>query len=156
MIADVKGGNMNKRSTYCNPVDINYMYQPYFRGRESADPAVVLFKGKYYLFASHGSGYWVSDDLAAWDFIEVDLDKQPQFRLFAPATMVYGDRLYIAHSEGGDMMYSENPMDPDSWVDIGRAFVWQDPALLMDDDGSVYMYDGLSDFAPLRVARLYP
>ena len=147
---------MNKRSTYCNPVDINYMYQPYFRGRESADPAVVLFKGKYYLFASHGSGYWVSDDLAAWDFIEVDLDKQPQFRLFAPATMVYGDRLYIAHSEGGDMMYSENPMDPDSWVDIGRAFVWQDPALLRDDDGSVYMYDGLSDFAPLRVARLDP
>ena len=43
--------------TFCNPVDINYQYQPFFAGRESADPAVVLFRGSYYLFASHGSGY---------------------------------------------------------------------------------------------------
>ena len=39
--------------TFCNPVNINYQYQSWFRGRESADPAVVLFKGAYYLFASH-------------------------------------------------------------------------------------------------------
>ena len=30
--------------------------------------------------------------------------------------------------------------DPDSWVDIGRAFVWQDPALFLDDDGQVYLF----------------
>ena len=32
---------MAKR-TFCNPVNINYQYQHYFRGRESADPAVVI------------------------------------------------------------------------------------------------------------------
>ena len=146
---------MAKR-TFCNPVNINYQYQRYFCGRESADPAVVLFKGTYYLFASHGGGYWYSDDLVNWFFIEVDLEKQPQFALFAPATMAYGDRLYVAHSKGGNMLYSEDPMDPDSWVDLGRPYIWNDPALFRDDDGSVYMYDGLSNEEPLRVARLDP
>ncbi len=145
-----------KNRTFCNPVNINYQYQHYFNGRESADPAVVLFKGEYYLFASHGSGYWVSGDLANWNFIEADLVRQPQFRLFAPATMVLGDRLYLAHSEGGDVMYSENPKDPDSWVNLGHPYVWNDPALFLDDDGKVYMFDGLSDIAPLRAARLDP
>ena len=142
--------------TFCNPVNINYQYQCYFRGRESADPAVVLFKDVYYLFASHGSGYWYSDDLVNWNFIEVDLKKQPQFALFAPATLAYGDRLYLAHSQGGDMMYSENPKDPDSWVNLGHHYEWNDPALFADDDGSVYMYDGLSPVDPLRVAKLDP
>ena len=142
--------------TFCNPVNINYQYQHYFRGRESADPAVVLFKGVYYLFASHGSGYWRSEDLVNWSFIEVDLKKQPQFALFAPATMVLGDRLYIAHSQGGDMLYSEDPSDPDSWVNLGHAYEWNDPALFLDDDGKVYLYDGLSPEEPLRVARLDP
>ena len=142
--------------TFINPVNINYQYQNYFRGRESADPAVVLFKGEYYLFASHGSGYWVSDDLVNWTFIEIDTDKQPQFRLFAPATMVLGDRLYLAHSQGGDIMYSEDPKDPDSWVNLGHPYGWNDPALFLDDDGQVYMFDGLSDVNPLRVAKLDP
>ncbi len=142
--------------TFCNPVGINYQYQHYFNGRESADPAVVLFKGEYFLFASHGGGYWVSEDLVNWEFIETDLEKQPQFRLFAPATMVLGDRLYLAHSEGGDILYSENPRDPDSWVNLGHPYVWNDPALFLDDDGKVYLFDGLSDVAPLRAARLDP
>lgn len=145
-----------RQKTFCNPVNINYQYQHYFNGRESADPAVVIFKGEYFLFASHGSGYWVSPDLVNWEFIEVDLERQPQFRLFAPATMVYGGRLYLAHSEGGDMMYSENPRDPDSWVNLGHPYVWNDPALFLDDDGRVYMFDGLSNVTPLRVARLDP
>lgn len=145
-----------RQHTFCNPVNINYMYQGYFCGRESADPAVVLFKGVYYLFASHGSGYWYSDDLVNWSLIEVDLEKQPQFQLYAPATMVYGNRLYLTHSQGGDMLYSENPKDPDSWINLGHAFEWNDPALFLDGDGKVYLYDGLSDAAPLRVARLDP
>ena len=146
---------MNKR-TFCNPVNINYQYQGYFSGRESADPAVVLFRGEYYLFASHGGGYWVSGDLVNWEFIEVDLAKQPQFALFAPAPLTLGDRLYLTHSEGGNMMYSEDPRDPGSWIDLGRAYEWYDPALFLDDDGKVYLFDGLSNSRPLRVSRLDP
>lgn len=50
--------------TFCNPININYQYQGWMHSRESADPAIVIYKDEYYLFASRGSGYWVSDDLA--------------------------------------------------------------------------------------------
>ena len=124
-----------KKRTFCNPVNINYQYQYSYFGRESADPAVVRYGDKYFLFASHGSGYWVSDDLVNWDFIKVDLQKQPEFALFAPATLVIGKRMYITHSQGGSVLYSDDPFDPDSWVNIGRPYEWHDPAFLLDDDG---------------------
>ena len=36
--------------------------------REGADPTLVYFKGKYYLFVSMSAGFWYSDDLLHWDF----------------------------------------------------------------------------------------
>lgn len=144
-----------KKKTFCNPVNINYQYQRTYNGRESADPAVVLYKDKYFLFASHGSGYWVSDDLVNWDLIKVDLKKQPEFALFAPATLVIGERMYITHSQGGSILYSDDPFDPDSWVKIGRPYEWHDPAFLLDDDGSVYIYEGLGDYS-IHCSKLDP
>jgi len=145
-----------KKQTICNPININYQYQYSYRSRESADPAVVLYKDEYYLFASHGSGYWVSPDLADWEFIEVDLNKQPEFNLFAPAPLVVGERMYITHCQGGCILYSDNPKDPDSWVNIGKPYDWDDPAFLADDDGYVYIYEGLSRETPLHAAKLDP
>ena len=145
-----------KNKTICNPVNINYQYQMGYNGRESADPAVVLYKDTYFLFASHGSGYWISDDLAEWKFIRVDLGKFPDFSLFAPATLVVGDRMYITHCQGGNILSSDDPFDPDSWVNIGKAYNWDDPALLRDDDGSVYLYEGLSRTTPLHASKLDP
>ena len=142
--------------TICNPVNINYQYQAPMRARESADPAVVLFQNEYYLFASHGSGYWVSDDLANWEFIRVDLKRQPQFDLYAPGPVVLGDRLYLTHSQGGCILYSDHPRDPDSWVNLGKPFDWNDPSLFVDDDGSLYVYEGLSPTLPLHAAKLNP
>ena len=144
------------KPTVCNPININYRYQAPMRSRESADPAVVLYKDEYYLFASHGSGYWVSPDLANWEFIEVDLFKQPEFNLFAPGPAVAGDRMYITHCQGGSILYSDNPREPDSWINAGRPYDWDDPALFVDDDGSLYCYEGLSPAHPLHVCRLDP
>ena len=42
------------KPTICNPVNINYRYQAPMRSRESADPAVVLYKDEYYLFGETG------------------------------------------------------------------------------------------------------
>ena len=145
-----------KKQTICNPVNISYQFQAEMRSRESADPAIVLYKDEYYLFASHGSGYWVSGDLANWEFIEVDTQKQPQFNLYAPAPLVVGDRMYLTHSQGGEILYSDTPRDPNSWCSIGRPYEWWDPALFLDDNGSVYLYEGASSNEPLRAVKLNP
>ena len=48
--------------TYCNPLDLGYRYQHIKEGeraagfREGADPTLVYFKGKYYLFVSMSQG----------------------------------------------------------------------------------------------------
>ncbi|MGX8686455.1 MAG: family 43 glycosylhydrolase, partial [bacterium] len=56
----------------CNPLNIDYRYQfnadPRNGGkisicREAADPSMILFEGRYYIFASMTLGVWVSDDL---------------------------------------------------------------------------------------------
>lgn len=60
----------NVMNVYCNPVSFSYKYQ--FNGqqdgsvvasRESADPSMVLFKGKYFIFPSMTAGFLYSDDL---------------------------------------------------------------------------------------------
>lgn len=144
-----------KKRTFCNPLNINYRYQKGYYGRESADPAIILYHDKYFLFASHGQGYWISDDLVNWDFIEVDIVKFPDFELFAPAVEAVGDRLYVTFSQGGNILYSDDPFDPGSWVNIGRPYEWHDPAFLYDDDGYLYVYEGLGDKC-LHASRLDP
>ena len=62
------------KTTYCNPLDLGYRYQHMKEGprtagfREGADPTLVYFKGKYYLFVSMSAGFWYSEDLLNWDF----------------------------------------------------------------------------------------
>lgn len=142
--------------TICNPVNISYQFQAEYRSRESADPAVILYEGEYYLFASHGSGYWVSPDLAHWKFLQVDTTRHPEFKRFAPGPCVVGKTMYLTHSEGGSILKSDTPRDPDSWVDIGKPYDWGDPAFFTDDDGYVYIYEGLSDKEPIHVSKLDP
>lgn len=143
--------------TFCNPLDLNYQYN-YAPDvvREAADPAVVVFKGTYYLFASHNTGYWYSSDLAHWTYIQVDLALQPQFEKFAPATCVVGDTLYLTHSEGGNMLKTTDPKNPDGWEDIGKPANWGDPSMILDDDGFVYLYQGLSSDSPITAYKLDP
>ena len=61
---------------YCNPLNINYRYQfnadPRLKGkiqicREAADPSMIYFEGRYYIFASMTLGVWVSDDMVNWE-----------------------------------------------------------------------------------------
>ena len=121
-----------KPLTTCNPVDIEYMID-HGNGKvgsdglpqgvyvQSADPAIVIFKGEYWLFASHGDGYWFSSDLAKWTFVQVDVTKGvlKEFLKYAPATCVVGDTLYLCHSEGGRMLRTKDPHDPNLWRTSG-------------------------------------
>src|SRR5699024_12056202 len=63
-----------QRSTYCNPINIDYTYMIYNANnnlsyRSGADPAVVRFRNEYYMFVTRSMGYWHSTDLTHWDFI---------------------------------------------------------------------------------------
>ncbi len=64
-----------EQKTYCNPVNIDYGYCPIPRfvkqgkHRTTADPAVVTFRGDYYLFSTNQWGYWWSGDMARWNFV---------------------------------------------------------------------------------------
>ena len=47
----------------CNPINMEYKYQIFDTNgetacREAADPSLILFKGKYYLFPSMTTGFW--------------------------------------------------------------------------------------------------
>ena len=69
--------------TVCNPVNISYRFRPEtyeVSRREAADPAVLVHDGLYYLFASKSGGYWVSDDLKTWDFVQTNKLKEVIYR----------------------------------------------------------------------------
>ena len=83
-----------KKRTISNPIDVNYEYRTYdeYGGGpiclEAADPVIVTFEGEYYLFSSVTNGYWVSPDLASWEFIPCNNEKLPNINNYAPALMV--------------------------------------------------------------------
>lgn len=57
---------------FCNPLNFTYQYQfnqkegGFSLNREAADPSMILFRGKYYLFPSMTRGFLVSEDMASW------------------------------------------------------------------------------------------
>ena len=63
-----------RMDTYCNPLNVDYTYMIYNSSkdisyRSGADPAVVEFRGEYYMFVTRTHGYWHSTDLQNWNFI---------------------------------------------------------------------------------------
>ena len=141
--------------TFCNPLNIGYQYQAEFRSRESADPAAILFKGIYYLFASHGSGYWWSEDLADWHFVYVSEEMMPEIGKWAPGVCVLGDTMYLTHSQEGGIYRSEDPRTG-KWEFVSHPLDWGDPALFTDEDGRVYCYYGCSPRDPIWGVELDP
>ena len=110
-------------TTFCNPMDLSYVYQSEYRSRELADPAVVRFGDTYYLFASHGHGYWWSEDLADWHFVYVDWSVYGEFGKFAPAACEHDGYLYVTHSNFGDILRSADPKAGE-WEYVSHPCPW--------------------------------
>lgn len=149
----------NYRS-YCNPVDLDYTYMIYnahagLSYRSGADPAVVRFRGEYYMFVTRSMGYWHSKDLVNWDFIT------PQSWYFegsnAPAAHNYKDSiLYMTGNPSGSMsiLYTSDPKSG-RWQSVPSILNrLQDPDLFVDDDGRAYMFWGSSNKFPIRGTEL--
>jgi len=141
-------------STFCNPLNLDYRIQP---GdpcrREAADPACLVYKGDYYLFASKSGGYWWSSDFVNWTLVS-----PPNLPLeaYAPAVMDYGGALYFMASGAGKLYRSTDPKQAGSWSVVGPVRGDTDPALFADDDGRVWLYYGCSQGGAIWGVELDP
>ena len=152
--------NDKKVETYCNPLDIDYTYMVYNSSRNisyrsGADPAVIEFKGEYYMFVTRSFGYWHSTDLVNWKFIK------PQQWFFegcnAPTAFNYKDSLvYFAGDPAGygSILYTDDPKSGKWEPTASISNNLQDSELFIDDDGKAYLYWGSSNVHPLHVKEL--
>lgn len=148
-------------STYCNPLNIDYTYMIYnsdknISYRSGADPAVVRFRGEYYMFVTRSHGYWHSKDLQNWTFINPGKNWYPQ-GCNAPAAHNYKDSvLYVTGDPSGSMsiLYTDKPQEG-NWEAVPAILHnLQDPDLFIDDDGKAYMFWGSSNVYPIRGMEL--
>lgn len=149
--------------TYANPMDLAYRFQPpnsmppsrpAVPFREAADPTVVVYRGEYWLFASHSLGYWRSKNLLNWTFVR---GSGYSVEKFAPTVVVVGGRMLMAVSEGVPKLWTTDDPGSGKWTEATTLSAgYEDPDLFLDDDGRLYLYDGLSPNGPLKVTELDP
>ena len=150
---------------FCNPVNINYRYQfnddpRSQRGlqvaREAADPSMICFQGKYYIFASMTLGVWVSEDLAKWENHRLP-DNLPLYD-YAPDVRVMGDYVYFSasHRDTPCNFYRTKDILNGPYEEIEGTFDFWDPNLFVDDDGRVYFYWGCGNTDPLWGVEMDP
>ena len=139
--------------TTCNPINLSYRFQAEGIGpipcREAADPSVVPYKGRLWLFASKLGGYWSTADLIDWTFhqstnLPVE-DYAPDVRVIDDWLVVTVSRLEVACP----IFRSQDPADDDAWEEISAPFPYWDPNLYQDEDKRVYLYWGCSDVEPI-------
>ena len=144
----------NSRIT-TNPLNLSYRFQiDGVSRREAADPVIVLYKDRYFLFASHSSGYWYSSDLKNWDYVASKNLKTVE--AWAPAVLVYKDAIYYLGMGEKRIFKSTDPIH-DQWEEIeSKSKDYGDPAFFQDYDGRVYLYYGCSDNAPIKGFEIDP
>lgn len=149
---------------YCNPININYRYQfNQNRGtgkleiaREAADPSMICFQGRYYIFASMSLGVWVSEDLANWENHRLP-EILPMYD-YAPDVRVIGEYVYFSASKRGGIcnFYCTKDILNGPYEEIEGSFDFWDPNLFADDDGRVYFYWGCANTTPIWGVELDP
>ncbi len=149
---------------FCNPVNINYRYQ--FNAdprmsrlqicREAADPSMICFQGRYYIFASMNLSVWVSEDLAHWESYRLP-ENLPLYD-YAPDVRVVGEYVYFCASKRGENCnyYRTRDILKGPYEEIPGTFDFWDPNLFADEDGRIYFYWGCSNMTPVWGVELDP
>ena len=143
-----------KPQTFCNPLNLNYSFTSVggTNHRTAADPLITLYKNDYYLFASASGGYWFSDDMRDWTFVEpkgLPLEKP------APAILILGDKIYYTAHRLKEVYETDDPKTG-VWRKVADIDEYADPAFLLDDDGRLYLYFGASLDGGISVVELDP
>lgn len=149
------------KTTYCNPLDLGYRYQHMNENgkraahREGADPTLVRFKERYYLFVSMSAGFWHSPDLLNWEF---HADPGLLIYDYAPDVRQIGEYLYFCASRRGVNCPILRTADPltEPFVEVSAPFDFWDPDLFQDDDGRVYLYWGCGNTDPIYGIEMDP
>ena len=147
--------------TYCNPLDLGYRYQHINEGgkrsgaREGADPTLILFKDRYYLFVSMSAGFWYSEDLLNWQF---HANENLLIYDYAPDVRQIGDYLYFCASRRSENCPILRTLDPlsDAFQQVSAPFAFWDPDIFCDDDGRVYFYWGCTNTDPIYGVEMDP
>ena len=153
-VASIKAQVIEKALRYVNPLVME-------EAGRLADPTVIKFKGKYYLYLTggispggrYGAVVWSSDDLVHWENHKVFI---PEGRsIEAPAAFDYEGYVYLTGNDIG-LFRSRDPLGPFEYFgdfvnekgqrlerDLSEG--WEnggvfDAAFLVDDDDRVYLY----------------
>ena len=147
--------NIYKKNTFCNPISIpnyprgveavswedcmGYTKEPKTDYRSLADPSVLYYDNKWYLYPSYGTSF-VSEDFVTWKHYPT----VPYNMGYSPTVIVWKDKFfmtssnhgcYIANSPTGPFEYIGNFIMPD-----GTETRPIDSALFKDDDDRIYIY----------------
>lgn len=149
------------KRTYCNPLDLGYRYQHINEGgkrsgaREGADPTLILFKDRYYLFVSMSAGFWHSSDLLNWEF---HANENLLIYDYAPDVRQIGKYLYFCASRRHADCPILRTLDPltDEFEAVSTPFAFWDPDIFCDDDGRVYFYWGCTNTDPIYGVEMDP
>ena len=140
---------------YCNPLEIAYIYQHPLFGKyaykEAADPTVILFNNKYFLFTSKCGGFYYSDDLFHWDFHE---DRKLEIHGYAPDVSEHDGWLYFCASSYSKKSRILRTRDPFKGFELVSApFAFWDPHLHFEDN-KAYLYWGCSSKEPIYAIEM--
>lgn len=148
----------------CNPLNINYRYQfnkdprtgSQSVNREAADPSMIFYQGRYYVFASMTLGVWVSDDLGRWENYRLP-DDLPLYDYAPDVRVVHGWVVICAsHREKICDYYRTRDILNGPYERVEGSFPFWDPNLFEDEDGRVYFYWGCSNTDPIYGVEVDP
>lgn len=121
--------------------------------REAADPVVVAFGDRYYLFASKSGGYWHTADFAHWTHVPIADDVLP-IEDYAPALFVQDGWLYyVGSTPGNGRLYRSQAPERGEWEPVTEIPSRWDPAFWAEGD-NLYIYYGSSPSDPIRAVTL--
>ena len=152
--AAVRSSPGTEKLTFANPLDLEYRMRPEAdkNFREGADPDVVMWKGRYWLFASKCGGYFVSDDLAKWTLVRTD---DLPLEEYAPSAWVMDGNLYFS-SRGGSVHRAVDAA-AGKWERVKGKVRNTVDSKLFDEGGRLYdYYGGAPTNVPLWVQELDP
>lgn len=140
---------------YCNPLNLPYKYQLSVRNgvdtafREAADPSLIFFKDRYWLFPSMTGGFFTSTDLCSWEFHP--FTEEIPIHDYAPDVCVIDGALWFSASRGGmngAFYHSPDPVHV-PFEKVPASFEFWDPHLFQDEDGRLYFFWGCTNTSPI-------